>query len=172
MRRLLRYLAPRRWQVVAAIVITVVVSALGPLRPYLTMLAIDKYIAKNDMNGLLTIMAMIVGTIVLQSIVLYGQALLTAWIGQQTVLDLRRELFAHLHTLAMRFFDRNPVGRLVTRLTNDVEVLNELFSSGIIMIVADVFVVFWIFVFMFYTSWKLSLVVLTVFPLLLVATSI
>jgi ATP-binding cassette subfamily B multidrug efflux pump len=171
MRRLLRYLAPRRWQVVLAITITVVVSALGPLRPYLTMLAIDKYIAKNDMNGLLTIMAMIVATIVLQSIVLYAQALLTAWIGQQTVLDLRRELFAHLHTLAMRFFDRNPVGRLVTRLTNDVEVLNELFSSGIIMIVADVFVVLWIFVFMFATSWKLSLVTLTVFPLLMLATS-
>ncbi len=172
MRRLLRYLAPRRWQVVLAITITVVVSALGPLRPYLTMLAIDKYIAKHDMNGLLTIVAYIVATLVLQSIVLYAQALLTAWIGQQTVLDLRRELFAHLHTLAMRFFDRNPVGRLVTRLTNDVEVLNELFSSGIIMIVADVFVVLWIFVFMFATSWKLSLVTLTVFPLLLIATSI
>ena len=72
----------------------------------------------------------------------------------------------------MRFFDRNPVGRLVTRLTNDVEVLNDLFSSGIIMIVADVFVVLWIFVFMFATSWKLSLVTLTVFPFLLIATAI
>lgn len=172
MRRLLRYLAPRRWQVIGAVVITIVVSALGPLRPLLTKYAIDKSIAHGDMDGLIKIVAMIVGTLVLQSIVLYAQGLLTAWIGQQTVLDLRKELFAHLHTLSMRFFDRNPVGRMVTRLTNDIEVLNELFSSGIIMIVADVFVVFWIFVFMFVTSWQLALVTLTVFPLLLLATSI
>jgi ATP-binding cassette, subfamily B, multidrug efflux pump len=172
MRRLLRYLAPRRWQVVATILITIVVSALGPLRPLLTKYAIDDYIAHHDMNGLLGVVALIVATIVLQSLVLYAQSLLTTWIGQQTVLDLRKELFAHLHQLAMRFFDHNPVGRLVTRLTNDVEVLNDLFSSGIIMIVADVFVVLWIFVFMFLTSWKLSLVTLTVFPLLLFATSI
>ena len=172
MRRLVRYLAPYKWKVIGAIVITILVSALGPLRPYLTMIAIDKYIAKGDFGGLTTIVAIIVGTLVLQSIILYGQTLLTTWIGQQTVYDLRRELFGHLQDLSMRFFDKNPVGRLVTRLTNDIEVLNDLFSSGIIMIVADVFVVFWIFVFMFATSWKLSLVVLTVFPFLLIATSI
>jgi len=172
MRRLVKYLAPYKWKVVLAVVITIVVSALGPLRPLLTMIAIDKYIMKGDFGGLTLIVSAIVGTLVLQSLILYGQTLLTAWIGQQTVYDLRRELFAHLQKLSMRYFDKNPVGRLVTRITNDVEVLNDLFSSGIIMIVADVFVVFWIFVFMFYTSWKLSLVVLTVFPFLLIATSI
>src|SRR5579871_5731625 len=107
MRRLLKYLAPRKWQVIAAVLITIVVSALGPFRPYLTMYAIDNYIATKDMNGLLTICAIIGATLILQSIVLYIQSLLTAWIGQQTVLDLRKELFAHLHELAMRFFDRN-----------------------------------------------------------------
>jgi len=172
MRRLVRYLKPYRWKVFFAVFITIVVSALGPLRPLLTMIAIDKYIMKGDYDGLLGIVAIIVGTLVLQSIILYAQTLLTSWIGQQTVLDLRREIFAHLQKLSMRFFDRNPVGRLVTRLTNDVEVLNELFSSGIIMIAADVFVILWIFIFMFATSWKLSLVTLGVFPLLLLATSI
>jgi ATP-binding cassette subfamily B multidrug efflux pump len=172
MRRLVQYLQPYRWKVFFAVFITIVVSALGPLRPLLTMIAIDKYIMKGDYDGLLGIVAIIVGTLVLQSIILYAQTLLTAWIGQQTVLDLRREIFGHLQKLSMRFFDRNPVGRLVTRLTNDVEVLNELFSSGIIMIAADVFVILWIFIFMFATSWKLSLVTLGVFPLLLLATSI
>src|ERR1035441_4124008 len=172
MRRLVKYLAPYKWKVVVAIFITVVVSALGPLRPLLTMYAIDNYIMKDDFGGLTLIVAAIVGTLVVQSLILYAQTLLTAWIGQQTVYDLRRELFAHLQQLSMRFFDRNPVGRLITRITNDVEVLNDLFSSGIIMIVADVFVIFWIFIFMFATSWKLSLVVLTIFPLLLVATSV
>ncbi len=172
MRRLVEYLAPYKWKVVLAIVITIVVSALGPLRPYLTMIAIDKYIVPGNYGGLMMIVAIIVASLVLQSLILYGQTMLTAWIGQQTVYDLRRQLFGHLQELSMSFFDKNPVGRLITRITNDVEVLNDLFSSGIIMIVADVFVVFWIFVFMFYTSWKLSLVVLTVFPPLIIATSI
>ncbi len=172
MRRLVSYLRPYKWKVFLAVFITIVVSALGPLRPLLTMVAIDKYIAHGDYGGLAQIVGIIIGTLVLQSVIQYGQTLVTAWIGQQTVLDLRRELFAHLQELSMRFFDRNPVGRLVTRITNDVEVLNELFSSGIIMIVADVFVILWIFIFMFWTSWKLSLVVLTVFPFLLIATAI
>ncbi|HEX5316187.1 MAG TPA: ABC transporter transmembrane domain-containing protein, partial [Candidatus Kapabacteria bacterium] len=123
MRRLMKYLAPYKWKVILAVVITILVSALGPLRPLLTMIAIDKYIAHGDYGGLSFIVAIIVGTLVLQSLILYAQTLLTAWIGQQTVYDLRRELFAHLQKLSMRYFDKNPVGRLVTRITNDVEVL-------------------------------------------------
>src|SRR5256885_5408452 len=86
MRRLVRYLKPYRWKVFVAVFITIVVSALGPLRPYLTMIAIDKYIAKGNYDGLQGIVTIIVSTLVLQSFILYGQTLLTAWIGQQTVL--------------------------------------------------------------------------------------
>ena len=172
MRRLVGYLKPYRWRVIFAVLITILVSALGPLRPYLIKLAIDDKIQHGDYHGLVGIVALIIGSIAVQSVVQYGQTIVTQWIGQQTVYDLRLQLFRHLHTLSMRFFDKNPVGRLVTRLTNDIEVLSDLFSSGIVMIVADVFVIFWIFVFMFSTSWKLSLVVLTVFPLLLLATAI
>jgi ATP-binding cassette subfamily B multidrug efflux pump len=172
MRRLVGYLKPYRWRVIFAVLITILVSALGPLRPYLIKLAIDDKIQHSDYHGLVVIVAMIVASIAVQSVVQYGQTIVTQWIGQQTVYDLRLQLFRHLHSLSMRFFDKNPVGRLVTRLTNDIEVLSDLFSSGIVMIVADVFVIFWIFVFMFWTSWKLSLVVLTVFPLLLIVTAI
>jgi ATP-binding cassette, subfamily B, multidrug efflux pump len=172
MRRLLKYLKPYRLQVSAAIVMTVFMSALGPLRPYLTKIAIDDYILKNNFSGLQVIVALLVGSVIIQAIVQYAQAVGTQWIGQKTIYDLRVELFAHIQRLSFRFLDKNPVGRLVTRLTSDIEVLNELFSSGIIMVFADIFVLVWIFVFMFATSWKLALVVCVVFPFLLLATAI
>jgi ATP-binding cassette, subfamily B, multidrug efflux pump len=172
MRRLLKYLKPYRIQVGLAIVMTIFMSALGPLRPYLTKIAIDDYILKNNFSGLQVIIALLVGSVIVQAIVQYAQAVGTQWIGQKTIYDLRVELFAHLQRLSFRFLDKNPVGRLVTRLTSDIEVLNELFSSGIIMVFADVFVLVWIFIFMFATSWKLALVVCVVFPFLLIATAI
>ncbi|HET6512066.1 MAG TPA: ABC transporter transmembrane domain-containing protein, partial [Candidatus Kapabacteria bacterium] len=140
MRRLLKYLKPYRLQVTAAIVMTVFMSALGPLRPYLTKIAIDDYILKNNFSGLQVIVALLVGSVIVQAIVQYAQAVGTQWIGQKTIYDLRAELFAHIQRLSFRFLDKNPVGRLVTRLTSDIEVLNELFSSGIIMVFADIFV--------------------------------
>jgi ATP-binding cassette, subfamily B, multidrug efflux pump len=172
MRRLLKYLKPYRLQVAAAIVMTVFMSALGPLRPYLTKIAIDDYILKNNFSGLQVIVALLVGSVIIQAIVQYAQAVGTQWIGQKTIFDLRVELFGHIQRLSFRFLDKNPVGRLVTRLTSDIEVLNELFSSGIIMVFADIFVLVWIFIFMFATSWKLALVVCVVFPFLLLATAI
>lgn len=172
MRRLLKYLKPYRVQVVLAIVMTIFMSALGPLRPYLTKIAIDDYILKNNFSGLQVIIALLIGSVIVQAIVQYLQAVGTQWIGQRTIYDLRVEVFAHLQRLSFRFLDHNPVGRLVTRLTSDIEVLNELFSSGIIMVFADVFVLVWIFIFMFATSWELALVVCVVFPFLLLATAI
>jgi ATP-binding cassette subfamily B multidrug efflux pump len=172
MRRIVKYLKPYKLQVFGAVIITIAVSSLGPLRPYLMMIAIDKHIVKNDFSGLIPIIAMLLGSVILQSLIQYAQAILTQWIGQQTIYDLRKEIFDHLEILSLRFFDRNPIGRLVTRLTSDVEVLNELFSSGIIMVFADVFVIIWIFVFMFMTNWKMALIVSLVFPLLIGATAV
>ncbi len=172
MKRLIRYLQPYRWQVVGAIAVTIIISMLGPLRPLLLKIAIDSYIAKGDFNGLTSVILLLVASVIFQAAVQYIQTIITQWIGQKTIYNLRQEIFDRLHLLSLRFFDKNPVGRLVTRLTSDVEVLNELFSSGIVMIFADVFVILWIFLFMFFINWKLSLVVLAVFPLLLIATVI
>lgn len=171
MRRLLAYLRPYRGKVVLAILVTILLSALGPLRPWLVMKAIDDLIA-NDLDGFYTMVALIVGSIAIQAAVQYAQTVITQWIGQKTIYNIRQEIIKKLGTLSMRFFDKNPVGRLVTRLTSDVEVLNELFSSGIIMVFADVFVIVWIFVFMLSISFNLSLVVMGVFPILLYATSL
>jgi len=172
MKRLLKYLRPYKWQVFGAIAVTILIASLGPLRPFLVMKAIDEYILKNDYPGLYKILILLVGSVLLQAAVQYAQSLITQWIGQKTIYNFRKELFEHIQTLSLRFFDQNPVGRLVTRLTSDIEVLNELFTSGIIMVFADIFVIVWIFVFMFSISWKLTLMVMCVFPFLLVATAI
>jgi ATP-binding cassette subfamily B multidrug efflux pump len=172
MRRIMKYLQPYKWQVIGAVVITILMSALGPLRPYLIKIAIDEHILKNDTPGLVQIVVLLIATVIFQALAQYFQAIVTQWIGQQTIYDLRREVMDKLQSLALRYFDRNPIGRIVTRITTDVEVLNELFSSGIIMIFADVFVLVWIFVFMLVTSWKLALIVSVILPLLLIATSI
>ncbi|MFI5264852.1 MAG: ABC transporter ATP-binding protein, partial [Candidatus Kapaibacterium sp.] len=172
MKRLLKYLRPYKWQVTGAIVVTILISSLGPLRPYLVMKAIDEHILKNDYPGLYGILALLLGSILFQAAVQYAQSIITQWIGQKTIYNFRKELFEHIQTLSLRFFDQNPVGRLVTRLTSDIEVLNELFTSGIIMVFADIFVIVWIFIFMFSISWKLTLMVMCVFPFLLIATAI
>src|SRR5207244_5969905 len=102
------------------------------------------------------------GSILLHAAIQYAQSIITQCIDQKTIYNFRKELFEHIQSLSLRFFDQNPVGRLVTRLTSDIEVLNELFSSGIIMVFADIFVIVWIFVFMFIISWKLTLIVLCI----------
>ncbi|MEO8873689.1 MAG: ABC transporter transmembrane domain-containing protein, partial [Candidatus Kapaibacterium sp.] len=100
MRRIVKYLKPYKLQVFGAVIITIAVSSLGPLRPYLMMIAIDKHIVKNDFSGLIPIIAMLLGSVILQSLIQYAQAILTQWIGQQTIYDLRKEIFDHLEILS------------------------------------------------------------------------
>jgi len=167
MKRLIRYLKPYTKWVVLAIALTVGVALLSTVRPYLTKIAIDDYIVNKDAQGLKNIILVLLGTLILQGLLQYTMTYLTQWIGQKTIFDLRMELFRHIQKFSMKFFDKNPVGRLVTRLTNDIEVLNEMFSSGIVMVFADVFIIGGILFFMFSLSWQLTLIALSVvFPLI------
>jgi ATP-binding cassette subfamily B protein len=169
MKRLIRYLRPYTKWVVIAIILTVGVALLSTIRPYLTKIAIDNYIVNKDSEGLTTIILILLATLIFQGLLQYTMTYLTQWIGQKTIYDLRMELFEHIQKLSMSFFDKNPVGRLVTRLTNDIEVLNEMFSSGIVMVFADVFIIGGILFFMFSLSWQLTLIALSVvFPLIYV----
>ena len=170
MRRLLGYIKPYRKYVISAILLNVVVAALGPLRPYLTKIAIDKYIAHSNYHGLLLISLMLFGSLILQAFIQYFLTYYTQYLGQKTILDLRTQIFTHTQKLALRFFDKTPIGRIVTRVTNDIESLNDLFSSGIVMVFSDVFIVIWILVFMFFMDIKLSLVTLSVLPVLVYVT--
>jgi len=170
MRRLLSYLKPYRKFVIAAIVLNIIFAAMGPLRPYLTKIAIDDYILVGDYSGLLTLVGILFGLLIVQGIIQYAMSYVTEWIGQKAIFDLRMQVFEHLQRLSLRFFDKNPIGRLVTRNTNDVESLNDMFSSGVVTIFSDIFVIFWILIFMFVMSWELSLVTLAVLPFLFYAT--
>jgi ATP-binding cassette subfamily B protein len=170
MKRLLKYVRPYLKYVILAIILNILAAALGPLRPYLTKVAIDTYIAKGMWVELTWISAGLFATLMLQTVIQYLLTYYTQYLGQRTILDLRMELFAHTQKLSLRFFDRTPIGRMVTRVTNDIESLNELFSSGIIMVFSDVFIVIWIFGFMLSLDWRLSLVSLSVLPVLFYGT--
>ncbi|HEX9829398.1 MAG TPA: ABC transporter ATP-binding protein [Bacteroidota bacterium] len=170
MRRLLTYLRPYKWHVVAGILLSILVSGLEAVRPYFTKIAVDTDIAANDKHGLLMTTLAFFGVLVFRGLMQYANAYLTQWIGQRTIFDLRMEVFAHLQKRSLRFYDRNPIGRLITRVTNDIEVLNEMFSSGIVMVFTDVFTIIGIFYFMFSMNWELALVTLSVLPLLFYGT--
>lgn len=166
MRRLLHYLRPYWPHVVFAIIITIAYSGMGPVRPYLTQIAIDNYIRPGNPAGLFRIIEILFAVTIVQALLRYGSAYLTQWIGQKTIFDIRMEIYRHLHKLGIKYFDRNPVGRLVTRVTNDVEALNDLFSSGIVMAFGDIFTIVWILIFMFKLNAALSIVTLLVIPIL------
>lgn len=170
MKRLLRYVKPYRYYIIIAILLNILTAALEPLRPYLTKIAVDNYIAKNDYKGLINIIALILLSLILQAVIAYVMQFATKLMGQKTLFDLRMEIFEHLQKLSLRFFDRTPIGRLVTRVTNDVEALSELFSSGIIMIFIDIFIIVWIFIFMIIMDLNLALVTMSVIPVLIYAT--
>jgi ATP-binding cassette subfamily B protein len=170
MRRLLRYLRPYRLQVALAILLSVAVSLMEAVRPYFTKIAVDVDIAKGDARGLLGTTLAFLGVLVVRGVIQYLNTYLTQWIGQKTIFDLRMEVFAHLQARGLKFFDRNPIGRLITRVTNDIEVLNEMFSSGIVMVFSDVFTIIGILWFMFDMNWQLALLSLSVLPLLFYGT--
>ncbi|GAB4314937.1 MAG: ABC transporter ATP-binding protein [Candidatus Zixiibacteriota bacterium] len=170
MRRLMGYLRPYRWAAVGAIGLLLVLAALQIAGPWIVKQAIDGPIARKDVEGLLYWVFLYIAVMVGQFVIQYGQVVITQWIGQKAILDLRNEIFEHLLTMDMRFFDRNPVGRLLTRATTDVNALNELFASGVVTIFGDVFTIAGIVAAMIYLDAGLAFVTFSILPLLFGAT--
>ena len=165
MRRLLRYLGPYRWKVVLAVVLLVSAALLQIVGPWLIQMALDDAVPEGD-GRLLSILAIAYMVATLATFGLqYAQALVTTWLGQSVMYDLRMEIFHKLQELDLTFFDRNPVGRLMTRITSDVETLNELFSSGVVAIFGDLFTLIFIISAMLLLDWQLALVTMSVMPL-------
>jgi len=171
-RRLLKYLRPYRPVVAISILLLIIVSGLRLVGPYLTLVAIDQYIMTGNSAGLTPIALLFLLVLLLQFGVGFVQTYLMNWTGQKIMYDLRMEIFTHVQKLHMGFFDRNPVGRLITRITNDVEVLNELFTAGVVSIFGDIFTLGGIVLVMLWLNWKLALVCFSVVPLLFVVTMI
>lgn len=165
MGRLLRYLRPYRWLAAGAVLLLLVQSGLALVGPRLTERALDVAIPRMDVGLLGLLAALYLATLLLELAVEYGGTLLTALVGQRVMYDLRMEIFGHLQRLSVGYFDRNPVGRLMTRVTSDVETLNELFSSGVVTIFGDVFTLVAIMGMMLVIDVKLALVTFAVIPL-------
>src|SRR5215467_7809701 len=186
MRRLLTYLRPYRGHVVIALAAIIIKSVADVLGPFLTKIAIDKYLAKSPtahswlgdrlsgspLTGIAQIGGLYVGLLFATFVLEYLQVYLMQWTGQKVMFDLRSQIFRHLQHMHVGFFDKNPVGRLVTRVTTDVDALNEMFTAGVVSIFEDVFVLFFILAIMLNMNWKLALITFAVLPLIVVATKI
>jgi len=186
MRRLLRYLYPYKWHVIVALAAIVLKSFADVLGPLLTKTAIDKYLTKSPnahswigdrlssspMTGIAQIGGLYIGLLVLTFALEFVQTYLMQWTGQKVMFDLRSQIFRHLQHMHVAFFDKNPVGRLVTRVTTDVDALNEMFTAGVVSIFEDVFVLAFILAIMLNMNWKLALVTFAVLPLIIYATKV
>ncbi len=186
MRRLLTYLHSYRWQVSVALVAIVLKAGADVLGPYLTKVAIDKYLASHKeahslldrwlsprpLTGIAQIAAMYIGLLLFSFLLEFAQTYIMQWTGQKVMFDLRAQIFRHLQRLHISFYDKNPVGRLVTRVTSDVDALNDMFTAGVVSIVEDIFVLLGILVIMLNMSWRLALITFAVLPLIFYATSI
>lgn len=185
MRRLLTYMRPYRVVVAASLVLLLFDSLLQILGPLLTKLAIDRYLvpathtiktpidawlSSDPWTGLTQLTVLYLAAIVFGFVFNFGQTYLMQWTGQKAMFDLRRQLMAHLQTLDIAFFDRNPVGRLVTRVTTDVDVLNDLFASGLVTIIGDIFMLSFVILTMFQLSPGMTLLMLAVMPLVVLVT--
>src|SRR5207302_6513801 len=176
MKRLLTYLAPYKWQTILAVVSILIKAGCDVLGPYLTKVAVDKYLAEkpahvwhplldswlsaSPMLGMKQIAALYVGFLALSFCMEFLQTYFMQWVGQKAMFDLRSQIFAHLQRLHVGFFDRNPVGRLVTRTTTDVDAVNEMFTSGVVSIFEDIFVLAGIVSIMLLLKWWLALITL------------
>ena len=186
MRRLLTYLRPYRWQVAIALVSILLKSFADVLGPYLTKVAIDRYLAPTKagasgvwswlsprpLTGIAQISALYVGLLLATFVLEFLQTYYMQWTGQKVMFDLRSQIFRHLQRLHVAFYDKNPVGRLVTRVTTDVDALNEMFTSGVVSIFEDIFVLLGIVGIMLCMNWKLALITFAVMPLIVIATRI
>lgn len=174
MRRLLSYLRPYRLKVVLSVLLLLVVTGLQLAGPVLVQIAIDQYISVDggDMDGLKRFALLYVGVLFSAFVFGYIQFYSMQVIGQAVQYDIRMQVFTHLQKMHLQFFDKNPVGRLVTRVTNDVNVLNELFSSGVVAVFGDILTLVGIVIVMLYYNWQLALVTFAVVPFLIIATAI
>ena len=186
MKRLLTYVHAYRWQVVVALIAIVLKAGADVLGPYLTKVAIDKYLANkteahslldrflspSPLTGIAQIAGIYVGLLLFSFLLEFAQNYIMQWTGQKVMFDLRSQIFRHLQHLHISFYDKNPVGRLVTRVTSDVDALNELFTAGVVSIFEDIFVLAFILTIMLKMNWRLALITFAVLPFIFYATSI
>ncbi|MDH5397728.1 MAG: ABC transporter ATP-binding protein/permease, partial [Cyclobacteriaceae bacterium] len=148
----------------------ILLGALAPLVPVLIQYTLDTYVVFGHYAGLAKMITVLVGLLVVQSLVQYAHTYLSGWLGQYVIRDIRIKLFEHLLRLNLKFFDKTPIGQLVTRTVSDIETLADVFSQGLAAMVSDVLQLIFILMWMFITDWRLALVSLCTFPILVIST--
>ncbi len=170
--RVLALAKPYRSIFITTCLLAVVLAPLATLRPYLIQLMVDDYIFTYDVPGLTNMAFIFIAVLFLNSFLQYLFIYLSSLLGQNVIRDLRVNIFKHITSLKLKYFDRTPIGTSTTRTINDIETINSVFSQGVMTIVADILTLFTVLAIMLYTSWKLTLVCLTVLPFLIIASYI
>jgi len=170
--RLIKLATPFKQTFALATFFAVALAIVSPLRPYLIQRTVDDAIINVDGQLLITMVILLVVVLLTNVLLRYFFIYMTNWLGQSIIKDLRVKIFNHIIGLKLRYFDTTPIGTSTTRTINDVETINSVFSQGLITIIADLLTIVSILVIMFYSDWRLTLVVLTVFPILIYATYI
>jgi len=170
LKRIFQYVKPYRAVFVLSVILTVLLAAISPVRPFLIGYTLDNFILKGDYNGLVTMTLLMILMLVLQTIIQYSQTLLTNTLGQSVIRDLRINVFNHITKLRLKYFDKTPIGQLITRTVSDLETIADIFSEGLISMIGDSLQVVVIVGVMLAIDWKLTLVVLIPVPLLIIAT--
>lgn len=170
LRRLGKYLRPYRTYFVWSVILTLIVAGISPLLPMLVEYTLDQFILKNNYQGLNIMTLIMFGLLIFQTAIRYYHTLLTNSLGQSVIRDLRIETFNHITDLRLKYFDKTPIGRLITRTISDLETIADIFSEGLIQIIGDILQLIVIIGVMFYTDWELTLIVLIPMPLMVIAT--
>lgn len=170
LRRVFRYAYPYRRMFIWSVLLTILLAILAPLRPWLIQYTLDQYILLDDSSGLMNMSLLMLGLLLLQTSVQYFHTFFTNVLGQSVIKDLRVSVFNHISSLKLKYFDRTPLGQLITRTVSDLETIADIFSEGLIVIIGDVLQVLAIIAVMLYTDWELTLVVLIPMPFLIVAS--
>tara|TARA_Y100000758_G_scaffold101310_1_gene70182 strand:+ start:452 stop:2215 length:1764 start_codon:yes stop_codon:yes gene_type:complete len=152
------------------IFLTLLLSVLGPIRPYLTQIIIDDYVMLNDLEGLKGMIFLLFFLLIINAIIMYFHTYLSGWLGQNIIKNIRVKLFSHMQSFKLKFFDKTPIGRVVTRNVSDIETIADIFGQGVAAIIGDILLLFGIVFLMFLLNWKLTLISLSTLPLLLLTT--
>jgi ATP-binding cassette subfamily B protein len=171
LRRVLAYAKPYTGMFVFASIASVIFAFVSPIRPWLTQYTLDHFVVKPDKEMLLTMTLMMVGILLLETLLQFLNEYLAGWLGQTIIRDMRTKLFNHINYLHLQYFDKTPIGTLVTRVVSDMEAISDIFSEGLLVILGDLLKLIVIISVMFATNWKLSLISLSIFPLLLIGAN-
>ena len=172
LKRLLVFCRPYMKVFYILIILTLSLSVLQPIRPYITQIIIDDYVSVNDLIGLKKMIVLLFSLLILNAVVMYFHTYLSGWLGQNIIKGIRIKLFSHIQNFRLKFFDKTPIGRIVTRNVSDIETIADIFGQGIASIIGDVLQLFGIVFLMFYINWKLTLISLATLPFLFLTTYI